>query len=155
MPFLALHPATWRLTRQARAPARLRTLGSRAPSPCPPAALKLYFDRAAALFLLYRFERQQLQEYLDTRPAEDARPLCQVYGAEHLLRLFIKLPSLLAHAHMAAPEAAELGSRLSAVVEFLAEHRDRLFTSDYVRASAEYANDFAEVSTGLRAPWDD
>jgi len=56
---------------------------------------------------------------------------------------------------MAAPEAAELGSRLSAVVEFLAEHRDRLFTSDYVRASAEYANDFAEVSTGLRAPWDD
>ena len=94
------------------------------PTATPPlfprvAALKLYFDRSCAAFLLYRFERLQLQQYLDSRPGSDERVLCQVYGAEHMLRLFVKLPLLLSHANLSPTDAAALASRLQRVVDWL------------------------------------
>ncbi|KAI8836607.1 MRG-domain-containing protein [Chytridium lagenaria] len=55
---------------------------------------KAYFDRALGNLLLYRFERQQ---YLS---------MSDVYGAEHLLRLFVQLPQLIAHTHMDAESIA-------------------------------------------------
>ncbi|KAJ7007177.1 hypothetical protein NC653_006278 [Populus alba x Populus x berolinensis] len=42
--------------------------------------------------LLYKSERQQYADAI----ADDVSP-SMVYGAEHLLRLFVKLPELLAH----------------------------------------------------------
>jgi len=47
--------------------------------------LKLYFDRALGTILLYKFERQQYLDWVKENP--DVR-LSDVYGAEHLLRLF-------------------------------------------------------------------
>lgn len=48
--------------------------------------LQTYFDKCLGTILLYRFERQQ---YADIRKkhGEDAK-MSDIYGAEHLLRLF-------------------------------------------------------------------
>ncbi|KAA0154003.1 hypothetical protein FNF29_02627 [Cafeteria roenbergensis] len=116
-------------------------------------ALKLYFDRSCAAFLLYRFERLQLQQYLDSRPGSDERVLCQVYGAEHMLRLFVKLPLLLSHANLSPTDAAALASRLQRVVDWLDANRERYFTSDYVRASAPYMDRFEAIKAGMLSPW--
>jgi mortality factor 4-like protein 1 len=118
------------------------------------AAIILYFDRSLAPFLLYRFERLQLRKYLHERPAEDKRALCQVYGAEHLLRLFMKLPKLLSHANLAEKDAAVLMERVNHLVAWLDGNRSRYFTSDYVRASAAYAAEVAALAESMRSPWE-
>ncbi|PNW71228.1 hypothetical protein CHLRE_16g692400v5 [Chlamydomonas reinhardtii] len=57
------------------------------------AGLRGYFDKSAMAVLLYRSERPQAMALLS-----DGRLPSSVYGAEHLLRLFVKLPELLAAA---------------------------------------------------------
>jgi mortality factor 4-like protein 1 len=47
--------------------------------------IKIYFDRCLGNILLYRFERQQ---YVDVRRSSEGREMSDIYGAEHLLRLF-------------------------------------------------------------------
>lgn len=59
--------------------------------------LKLYFDKALGNILLYRFERQQ---YVDLLKRFPDKPMSQLYGAEHFLRLFVQLPALIAHTNM-------------------------------------------------------
>ncbi|CAI9115886.1 OLC1v1016899C1 [Oldenlandia corymbosa var. corymbosa] len=52
--------------------------------------LRRYFDKALPAMLLYPNERQQYEEAVINEVAPSA-----VYGAEHLLRLFVKLPEML------------------------------------------------------------
>src|SRR5271170_2364535 len=51
--------------------------------------IKIYFDRCLGNILLYRFERQQ---YVDVRRSNDGKEMSEIYGAEHLLRLFGTCP---------------------------------------------------------------
>ena len=96
--------------------------------------LKLYFDRSLGQNLLYRFERAQFVEYRkkngpkmgdgdvgsssksgngsmggETEPSD-------VYGAEHLLRLFVNLPMIIVHTSMDAESISLLKEHLA---EFL------------------------------------
>ncbi|RUS21622.1 LOW QUALITY PROTEIN: MRG-domain-containing protein [Jimgerdemannia flammicorona] len=59
--------------------------------------IKLYFDKALGNMLLYRFERHQ---YVEVRKKNADKDMSEIYGAEHLLRLFVQMPSLIAHTNM-------------------------------------------------------
>jgi len=50
------------------------------------AGLIVYFDKCLGNNLLYRFERAQ---YIEQRKeTKEEKPMSEIYGAEHLLRLF-------------------------------------------------------------------
>ena len=49
--------------------------------------ITLYFDKALGNNLLYRFERAQ---YVEQKRASSDKAMSEIYGAEHLLRLFGK-----------------------------------------------------------------
>lgn len=95
--------------------------------------LKLYFDRSLGQNLLYRFERAQYVEYRKKNGPKmgdgdvgharssngsmggDMEP-SDVYGAEHLLRLFVNLPMIIVHTSMDADSISLLKDHLA---EFL------------------------------------
>lgn len=56
--------------------------------------IQLYFDRSLGNLLLYRFERQQ---YVDVKKESKDKEMSEIYGAEHLLRLFGRLPAGCSH----------------------------------------------------------
>ncbi|RKP37632.1 MRG-domain-containing protein, partial [Dimargaris cristalligena] len=97
--------------------------------------LKLYFNRALGNILLYRFERLQFSEVIKKHPDT---PVCDIYGAEHLLRLFVQLPSLIAHTNMDAEAIALLKEHLADILKFLQKNTDEFFTADYDNASPAY-----------------
>lgn len=84
--------------------------------------IRMYFDKALPLILLYRHEREQYEamkaQYTAGAAAGSAgeskdagtgvfKP-SEVYGAEHLLRLFVRLPHLLAQTAMSAQEVTQV-----------------------------------------------
>lgn len=70
-------------------------------------AIKAYFDRALPLILLYHHERDQYERVKAEHKDGEFVP-SDFYGAEHLLRLFVKLPGLLAQAAMTQHEVAQV-----------------------------------------------
>ena len=75
--------------------------------------IKVYFDRALGTILLYRFERKQ---YDDIRAKYPETAASDLYGAEHLLRLFVRLPYLLAQTGVEESEMNLIQNKLG---EFL------------------------------------
>ncbi|KAH9712121.1 protein MRG1 [Citrus sinensis] len=57
--------------------------------------IRCYFDKALPVMLLYKKERQQYHDLV----VDNVSP-STIYGAEHLLRLFVKLPELLAYVNI-------------------------------------------------------
>lgn len=107
-----------------------------------------YFDRALETLLLFRFERPQLFAIKAKMESgeEPLRPMSQVYGPEHLLRLFVKLPSLLALTGLEATELSILQARLQDVLKFILKSAPTLFTSGaYEAADAEYIESFRKL----------
>ncbi|GAA5914015.1 hypothetical protein JCM6882_002597, partial [Rhodosporidiobolus microsporus] len=79
------------------------------------AGLGLYFNKALGNNLLYRFERGQYQEHYKQLQGTD-KQMSSVYGGEHLLRLFVNLPELLAHTTLDPESMAVLKENM---VQFL------------------------------------
>ena len=92
-------------------------------------ALKQYFIHSLSSSLLYFMEQVQYQD-LETE-------LCDTYGCEHLLRLFVKLPLFLANTTI-QPKARALF--LANIHDFLKwfEWQGEMFSGDYVEISAAY-----------------
>ncbi|ODV91922.1 hypothetical protein CANCADRAFT_18276, partial [Tortispora caseinolytica NRRL Y-17796] len=97
--------------------------------------LALYFDRALGNMLLYKFERQQ---YLEIRKKYAEFIASDVYGAEHLLRLFVSLPELIAQTNMDAQSVSVLSEHLHDVLAFLAQNQSSFFLTEYENASPSY-----------------
>ncbi|XP_030950196.1 protein MRG2-like isoform X1 [Quercus lobata] len=88
--------------------------------------LRCYFDKALPAILLYKSERRQYKEAISV----DVSP-STVYGAEHLLRLFVKLPELLYYANIEEETLLELQQELVEFLKFLQKHRSAFFLSTY------------------------
>ena len=101
--------------------------------------IKTYFDRALGSILLYKFEKRQFKQQLADAPSA---PASSIYGLNHLLRLFVKLPTLLAHTNMGEEDIKDLQSHLADLAKFLHQSQSvksaayEKATKDYIAASA-------------------
>ncbi|KAL6885536.1 hypothetical protein ACP4OV_010315 [Aristida adscensionis] len=88
--------------------------------------LRCYFDKALPAMLLYKRERLQYAEEVkgDVSPSS-------IYGAEHLLRLFVKLPELLAFVNMEEEALNKLQQKLLDILKFLQKNQSSFFLSVY------------------------
>lgn len=95
--------------------------------------LQIYFDKALPALLLYRQEREQYNKILEAIP--NLSPSA-VYGGEHLLRLFVRLPKLLATVVLEPGEITQVQARLVEFVKFVHKHSDNYIDiGDYIPAS--------------------
>ncbi|CCX11469.1 MRG-domain-containing protein [Pyronema domesticum] len=99
------------------------------------AGLKLYFDKSLGTILLYRFERQQ---FLEIRKEHPNKEPSEIYGAEHLLRLCVSMPELLAHTNMDSQAMGKLRDHIEEFVKFLAKNPEQYIASPYESASPRY-----------------
>lgn len=98
--------------------------------------LQLYFDKALGNILLYRFERPQ---YADIRKRYADRQMCEIYGAEHLCRLFVQLPMLIAHTTMDKDAVLVLKETINQIILFVEKNFNQYFQKEYDNAPPEYA----------------
>nr|XP_017184983.2 protein MRG1-like isoform X3 [Malus domestica] len=88
--------------------------------------IRCYFDRALPVMLLYKKERKQ---YVET-VVGDVSP-STIYGAEHLLRLFVKLPELLAYVNIEEETQSRLQQKLLDFLKFMQKNQSTFFLSAY------------------------
>ncbi|KAH7102485.1 MRG-domain-containing protein [Auriculariales sp. MPI-PUGE-AT-0066] len=110
------------------------------------AGLTFYFDKAIGSNLLYRFERPQYAEmkkqYKTGRHLQfsDETAMSGVYGAEHLLRMIVTMPTLIASSAMDRESVAMLRDYLNLLLVFMSEHKDKLFLTQYENTPTSYQN---------------
>ncbi|KAI5478443.1 hypothetical protein MNV49_005084 [Pseudohyphozyma bogoriensis] len=103
------------------------------------AGLRLYFNKALGNNLLYRFERGQYQDMMKKITDEEAE-LSSIYGAEHLLRLFVNLPELLAHTAMDPDTVMILKTQMSSFLGWMTLNQHMLFDAVYDNTASGYQN---------------
>lgn len=74
---------------------------------------------------------------------EEARALAgkapsEVYGAEHLCRLFVSMPELVAQTNMDAQSVARLREELGKLTSWLGKNAAKFFVKAYVDPGHEY-----------------
>ncbi|CZT17257.1 related to dosage compensation regulatory complex/histone acetyltransferase complex, subunit MSL-3/MRG15/EAF3, and related CHROMO domain-containing proteins [Ramularia collo-cygni] len=114
------------------------------------AGIKEYFNKSLGRILLYRFERQQFYEIhkqVESGHGDHAgKTLCDMYGCEHLLRLFVSMPDLIAHTNMDTQAVARLREELAKLTQWLAKRIDKYFCAEYEHAGQNY-QDMAKTNT--------
>ncbi|CAL0330770.1 unnamed protein product [Lupinus luteus] len=84
--------------------------------------IRRYFDRALPIMLLYKKERKQYSEAI-----VDGVSPSSIYGAEHLLRLFVKLPELLAYVNIEEETLNSLQQIFLDFLKFLQKNQSTFF----------------------------
>lgn len=97
--------------------------------------LKEYFNKSLGALLLYRFERPQ---YTDLQKEMEASQPCNLYGAVHLSRLFVKLPELLSHTKMNTADKTLLQSKLGDLMKWLAKKPQFFEGDEYQTTDRDY-----------------
>lgn len=101
----------------------------------PVQGLRDLFDRMIGGRLLYRFERPQYSRLLKAAPL--IAP-CDIYGAEHLLRLMVLLPEMIAASQPLETQIAEMGVIVAELMAFLMKDEGEYFGGDYCLTNEEY-----------------
>ncbi|KAI6085617.1 MRG-domain-containing protein [Hypoxylon rubiginosum] len=112
------------------------------------AGLKEYFDRSLGRILLYRFERLQyaqvIKAWQSDDPAFHGKTASETYGAEHLMRLLVSMPELIAQTNMDQQSVNRLREELAKICAWLARHESEYFvpvwespTQDYIQRAKE------------------
>ncbi|KAF3905804.1 hypothetical protein AA313_de0205353 [Arthrobotrys entomopaga] len=99
------------------------------------AGLRSYFDKCLGTMLLYRFERDQYNEIKKQHPDTD---MCDLYGTEHLLRLFVTMPELIAHTNMDSQAVNSLREHLDEIMMFISRNHEKYILSEYEQPSPSY-----------------
>ena len=99
--------------------------------------MKTFFNQSIGTVLLYKYERKQFRDLKETAAGKD-KPLVELYGAEHLLRLFVKLPELLAQCKMQREHMQVLVSKLMELLKFIQANKAKYFVTQYESATDEY-----------------
>ncbi|KAF8918075.1 MRG-domain-containing protein [Mucidula mucida] len=110
--------------------------------------IQIYFDRSLGSQLLYRFERPQYaairEKYFTGQHVhvEESPELSGLYGAEHLLRMLVALPQMVAQASLDAESVGHLRDYVNELLQYMAdpERKDTLFEKEYEIHSIQYQN---------------
>ncbi|KKF95561.1 Chromatin modification-related protein eaf3, partial [Ceratocystis fimbriata CBS 114723] len=106
------------------------------------AGVREYFEKALGKILLYRFERPQYHDMLQLweSGSEKYTGPCDTYGPEHLARLLVSLPELVAQTNMDQQSVSRLREELSKFSVWLARNAQTYFAQDYESPSQEYVD---------------
>lgn len=96
--------------------------------------IKLYFEHALGTILLYRLERKQ---YMSIKEKFPEKSLCDIYGPEHLLRLFVSFPALIAQTNMDQQSISILREHLDDLLSFMVENKNKIFLKEYENISPQ------------------
>ncbi|MCJ1381537.1 Esa1p-associated factor [Xylographa soralifera] len=107
------------------------------------AGVKEYFDKCLGRILLYRFEREQFFEVRGLWEGAvggewEGKGPGDVYGAEHLARLFVSMPELIAQTNMDHQAVNRLREELAKLTQWLGKNASKYFTAEYESATQEY-----------------
>ncbi|KAI0161432.1 MRG-domain-containing protein [Xylariaceae sp. FL1272] len=106
--------------------------------------LKEYFDKSLGRILLYKFERPQYAEihkkWNSADPEFQGKMASDIYGAEHLCRLIVSLPELIAQTNMDQQSVNRLREELAKFATWLTKHAAEYFTTSYETPVADYAD---------------
>ncbi|KAI9739407.1 MAG: Esa1p-associated factor [Claussenomyces sp. TS43310] len=106
------------------------------------AGLKEYFEKCLGRILLYRFERNQYLEMRELWAAGEGewagKGAGDTYGAEHMCRLLVSLPELIAQTNMDQQSVNRLREELAKLTNWLGKHATEYFVSEYETPSQSY-----------------
>ncbi|KAK1986388.1 MRG-domain-containing protein [Colletotrichum cereale] len=106
------------------------------------AGLREYFEKSLSRILLYRFERPQYHEvrkvWEKAVENDKHKSVCDTYGPEHLCRLMVSLPELVAQTNMDQQSVSRLREELSKLTVWLGKNAKSYFVSEYETPSQEY-----------------
>ncbi|TVY81888.1 Chromatin modification-related protein eaf3 [Lachnellula suecica] len=106
------------------------------------AGLKDYFEKCLGRVLLYRFERAQYTEVRAAWAVAEGelagKTAIETYGAEHLCRLLVSLPELIAQTNMDQQSVNRLREELMKLTSWLGKNAETYFVKEYETPGADY-----------------
>lgn len=95
-----------------------------------------YFDVLLGGQLLYKFERHQYADILDQYPGES---MSKLYGSFHLLRLFVRLGTLLTYNSLDEATLSSMMEHVHDFLNYLVENSGTLFSMQhFINVNSEY-----------------